>query len=372
MYRPGVEAQRRKQPRKRETASRCEGEREGTDVYMANCSIKLTARFWFCKFATVCTRAHARTHAKRNPSLGLAARTIYKAGRVSFRRGRSRPTRVWIWSQPIEPTGTPVPTQRASIKGPNGKGLCRVMATLQKVGIPVEISRERATNDWRRRRHRKKLLCSAGERAPEMPLGPGQSLMISLLFAHQFKPRRPLCPPPTPAPPTIARTFAECLEYHPRFSILCENLTVFSKQFNTFPDICLHQDVTDEFFLVASILVPIERQEQERSNIQIRNTTRHTDEKIADCFTDFYSDRSQKCRSQCVSVYRCQARLDAVSSNSTQRRHFIQLDGNKCYCRPQWRKCVLANNKPSCVQPAMINAEVSADYTFLSKSYITE
>lgn len=40
---------------------------------------------------------------------------------------------VWIWSQPIEPTGTPMPTQRASIKGPNGKGLCRVMATLQKV-----------------------------------------------------------------------------------------------------------------------------------------------------------------------------------------------------------------------------------------------
>ncbi|KYM78773.1 Signal recognition particle receptor subunit beta [Atta colombica] len=40
--------------------------------------------------------------------------------------------RVWIRSQPIEPTGTPVPTQRASIKVPNGKGLCRVMATLQK------------------------------------------------------------------------------------------------------------------------------------------------------------------------------------------------------------------------------------------------
>jgi len=49
--------------------------------------------------------------------------------------------------------------------------------------------------------------------------------------------------------------------------------------------------------------------------------------------------------------WRCQARLDAVSSNS-QRRHFIQLDGNKCHCRPQWRKCVLTNNKPSCIQPA--------------------
>lgn len=59
----------------------------------------------------------------------------------------------------------------------------------------------------------KKLLCSAGERAPEMPLGPGQSLMISLLFAHQFKPRRvPLpCASSTPAPPSIARTFAKCL-----------------------------------------------------------------------------------------------------------------------------------------------------------------
>lgn len=50
----------------------------------------------------------------------------------------------------------------------------------------------------------------------------------------------------TPAPP---RNVREVPEYHPRFSILCENLTVFPEQFNTFPDICLHQDVTVEFFL---------------------------------------------------------------------------------------------------------------------------
>lgn len=46
-----------------------------------------------------------------------------------------------------------------------------------------------------------------------------------------------------------SKNVREVPDYHPRFSILCENLTVFSKQFNTFPDICLHQDVTDEFFL---------------------------------------------------------------------------------------------------------------------------
>lgn len=93
-------------------------------------STKLTTRFRFVN-SQQCVRARAR---KTKPFPVPGSRTIYKAGRVSFRRGRSRPTRsVWIWSQPIEPTGTPVPTQRASIKGPNGKGLCRVMATLQKV-----------------------------------------------------------------------------------------------------------------------------------------------------------------------------------------------------------------------------------------------
>jgi len=69
--------------------------------------------------------------AARNPSSGFPFEgRIYKARRVSLRRKPA--DRVWIRSQPIGPSGTPVPTQRASIKGPNGKGLCRVMATLQK------------------------------------------------------------------------------------------------------------------------------------------------------------------------------------------------------------------------------------------------
>lgn len=70
-------------------------------------------------------------------------------------------------------------------------------ASRLQVGIPVQISRGRVTNDWRRRRHRKKNYFAAPAKGPEMcvPLGPGQSLMISLLFAHQFKPRHPLCTP---------------------------------------------------------------------------------------------------------------------------------------------------------------------------------
>lgn len=58
-----------------------------------------------------------------------------------------------------------------------------------------------------------------------------------------------LCASSTPRATNDSKNVREVPEYHPRFSILCANLIVFSKQFNTFPDICLHQDVTDEFFL---------------------------------------------------------------------------------------------------------------------------
>ncbi|CAL1686076.1 unnamed protein product [Lasius platythorax] len=74
------------------------------------------------------TRSSAAT-----PRESLFSRTIYKSWTRVLSAWKKKPVeRVWIWSQPIEPTGTPVPTQRTSIKGPNGKGLCRVMATLQK------------------------------------------------------------------------------------------------------------------------------------------------------------------------------------------------------------------------------------------------
>jgi len=93
----------------------------------------------------------------------------------------------------------------------------------------------------------KKLLCSAGERRCRS--GPGNRswfrcfLLInsSHVVPCTFYPRAT----------DDSRNVREVLEYHPRFSILCEDLTVFSKQFNTFPDICPHQDVTDEFFSVT-------------------------------------------------------------------------------------------------------------------------
>lgn len=68
------------------------------------------------------------------PFLLPDSRTIYKSWTRVLSAWKKKPVeRVWIRSQPIESTGRPVPTQRASIKSPNGKGLCRVMATLQKV-----------------------------------------------------------------------------------------------------------------------------------------------------------------------------------------------------------------------------------------------
>lgn len=122
-------------------------------------------------------------------------------------------------------------------------------ASRLQVGIPVQISRGRVTNDWQRRRHRKKkknCFAAPAKGSEEMcvPLGPGQSLMISLLFAHQFKPRHPLYTPRHRR--YLARTLAKCLN---TILPLCVDLTIFSKQFNTFPDICLHQDVTYKFLL---------------------------------------------------------------------------------------------------------------------------
>lgn len=79
-----------------------------------------------------------------------------------------------------------------------------------KVGIPVEISRERATNDWRRRRHRKKTALQRRRK------GPGDAARARAI-AHDFA---AFCSsiqatsslaPSTPAPPTIARTFVKCL-----------------------------------------------------------------------------------------------------------------------------------------------------------------
>lgn len=113
-----------------------------------------------------------------------------------------------------------------------------------RVGIPVEISRERAANDWRRRRHRKKLQRRRG--GPRvMPLGPGQSLMISLLFAHQFKPRRrPLRPYPASDNRPLARQerLARCCamnttlydRYETGISY-GEDLAVLPRRFNSFP-----------------------------------------------------------------------------------------------------------------------------------------
>jgi len=78
-----------------------------------------------------------------------------------------------------------------------------------KVGIHVEISRERATNDWRRRRHRKNCFAAPAK-------GPGDAARTRAI-AHDFA---AFCSsiqatsslvPSTPAPPIVARTFAKCL-----------------------------------------------------------------------------------------------------------------------------------------------------------------
>ncbi|KYN13405.1 hypothetical protein ALC57_14418 [Trachymyrmex cornetzi] len=127
MYRLGMEAQRQKQPRKRETESRW-GEGEYRRIYG---KLQVIAGHLFARAYSVLRAAPTsanphRDHPQETPDDLQSWTRVFSAWK--------KPTepRVWIRSQPIEPTGTPMPTQRASIKVPNGKGLCRVMATLQK------------------------------------------------------------------------------------------------------------------------------------------------------------------------------------------------------------------------------------------------
>ncbi|KYN36219.1 hypothetical protein ALC56_09179 [Trachymyrmex septentrionalis] len=153
MYRLGMEAQRQKQPRKRETANRW-GE-----------------------------------------------------------------PRVWIRSQPIEPTGTPVPTQRASIKVPNGKGLCRVMATLQKPhahhartrwGYPLRLAgKEQLTTGGVD--DTEKNCFAAPAKGPRRDAARTQAIAHDFAaFCSSIQATSSLAPS-TLAPPIVARTFAKCL-----------------------------------------------------------------------------------------------------------------------------------------------------------------
>ncbi|EGI63575.1 hypothetical protein G5I_08094 [Acromyrmex echinatior] len=213
MYRLGMEAQRQKQPRKRETANRW-GEGEYRRIYG---KLQVIAGHLFARAYSVLRAAPTsanphRDHPQEAPNDLQSWTRVFSAWK--------KPTepRVWIRSQPIEPTGTPVPTQRASIKVPNGKGLCRVMATLQKPhahhartrwGYPLRLAgKEQLTtggvDDTEKTalQHRRK--------------GPGDAARTQAI-AHDFA---AFCSsiqatsslvPSTPASPIVARTFAKCL-----------------------------------------------------------------------------------------------------------------------------------------------------------------
>lgn len=88
-------------------------------------------------------------------------------------------------------------------------------ASRLQVGIPVQISRGRVTNDWRRRRHRKKkLFCSTGERAGDVCAARARAIAHDFAaFCSSIQATSSLVYPP---PSTIARKNArEVPEHHP-------------------------------------------------------------------------------------------------------------------------------------------------------------
>lgn len=81
-------------------------------------------------------------------------------------------------------------------------------------GYPFEISSEKAANDWRRRRHREKIAFAAAKgekRRCGLPRRAEQSLMISLVFAHQFKPCRSFYQPSYRVFQTIVANYSHCM-----------------------------------------------------------------------------------------------------------------------------------------------------------------